>query len=51
MLYHAIRVGSLSRPPRAGNLRRWTPLHVEALRDYLRERSRTQSGQAIGGEA
>jgi hypothetical protein len=51
MLYHAIRVGSLSRPPRAGNLRRWTPLHVEALRDYLRERSRTQSDQAIGGEA
>jgi hypothetical protein len=51
MLYHAIGVGSLSRPPRAGNLRRWTPLHVEALRDYLRERSRTQPDAVIGGES
>lgn len=49
MLYSAIAVGSLSRPPRSGNLRRWTPLHIEALRQYLRDHSRTQPDEMIGG--
>lgn len=49
MVYAAIAVGSLSRPPRSGNLRRWTPLHIEALRQYLRDHSRTQPAEMIGG--
>jgi hypothetical protein len=49
ILYHAIDVGVVQRPPRAGNLRRWTPFHLEALRYYLREHSRTQPA-GIAGE-
>jgi hypothetical protein len=49
ILYHACDVGVVQRPPRAGNLRRWTAFHLDALRYYLREHSRTQPA-GIAGE-
>jgi hypothetical protein len=48
ILYHAIDVGVVQRPPRAGNLRRWSQFHMEALRYYLREHSRTQPAGIVG---
>ena len=49
ILYHAAETGFIKIPPRAGNHRRWTPRHVAGLRRYLRENSRSQSDDVIGG--
>jgi hypothetical protein len=49
IINHACDLGVVQRPPRAGNLRRWTAFHLEALRYYLREHSRTQPA-GIAGE-
>lgn len=48
ILYHACQIGVVQRPPRAGNLRRWSAFHLEALRYYLREHSRTQPAPMAG---
>jgi hypothetical protein len=51
MLYVAADLGYIELPPRAGNQRRWSPHHLDGLRRYLRERSRSQSDEVLGGGA
>jgi hypothetical protein len=43
---HAIAAGAMSEPPKRGGWRRFTAQHVEALRLYLAERSRSQPRDA-----
>ena len=42
MVNHAETTGAVPKPARVGNYRQWLELHVAALRDYLRTRSRSQ---------
>jgi hypothetical protein len=51
IIYHACDLGVVQRPPRAGNLRRWTPIHLEHLRYYCREHSRTQPPAVAAGRS
>ena len=43
---HAIASGAVPEPPKRGGWRRFTDQHVEGLRSYLAERSRSQPRRA-----
>jgi hypothetical protein len=43
---HAIKSGAIPEPPKCGGWRRFTAEHVEGLRTYLAERSRSQPREA-----
>jgi hypothetical protein len=43
---HAIASGAVPEPPKRGGWRRFTAQHVELLRSYLAERSRSQPREA-----
>jgi hypothetical protein len=43
---HAIASGAIPEPPKRGGWRRFTTQHVEGLRSYLAERSRSQPRDA-----
>jgi hypothetical protein len=51
LINHACDLGVVQRPPRAGNLRRWTASHLEQLRYYCREHSRTQPPTVAAGRS
>jgi hypothetical protein len=46
---HAVLIGMVPRPAKVGNWRRWTPGHADAIRGYLRDYSRAQGRNEIGG--
>lgn len=42
MVNHAESIGAIPRPSRVGRYRQWREHHAAALRDYLRDHSRSQ---------
>lgn len=48
---HSVAIGMVPRPTKLGNWRRWDRVHADALRRYLAEYSRSQTGSLNGGDA
>jgi hypothetical protein len=51
MLDHAVVIGMVPRPVKVGNWRRWTPVHADVIRVYLRDYSRVQGSRQRNGGA
>jgi hypothetical protein len=45
---HAESIGALPQPARVGRYRQWRDVHVAALREYLRNHSRSQRSSITG---
>jgi hypothetical protein len=47
---HAESIGALPRPARVGRYRQWRHVHLTALREYLRNHSRSQRASISEGQ-